>query len=78
MATKRRLLNIAKKMLLDGCIFYCTTRPRMTMKEYEELWGLGFRIQSEWPHPPESRNFYMMENFKKQNIDLYQKLLKEK
>lgn len=72
--SNKRLLNIAKRMLIDGEVFYSTVSPKMNMKEYNALCTLGFRVQSEWPHPPESRLYYMMEPFKDQNLSLYKNL----
>lgn len=72
--TNKRLLNIAKRMLVDGEVFYSTFSPKMSNKEYNALCALGFHVQSEWPHPPESRLYYMMEPFKDQNINLYNNL----
>jgi len=72
--SNRRLLNIAKRMLINGEVFYSTTSPKMTNLEYDKLCQLGFHAQSEWPHPPESRLYYMMTSFKDENLSLYNKL----
>jgi hypothetical protein len=64
-------MNIARRMLFNGEYFYSTHSPKMTVKEFDELSRLGFRIQSEWPHPPESRMYYMMNGFEDYNIKIY-------
>lgn len=60
--TLRRMLNIAQRMIEDGEVFYASISPRMTEREYDALHKFGFRIQSEWPHPPEVRYYYAMRN----------------
>ena len=70
--TRKRLLSIARRMLVDRNIFYTTSSPRMSVKEYNALCDLGFSVQSEWPHPPESRMFYMMAHAREKNVELYE------
>jgi hypothetical protein len=48
-------------MVERGEVFYSSYSPRITFGEYEELLALGFKVQCEWPHPPESKMYYQMD-----------------
>lgn len=72
--SQKRLLNIARRMLFDHEMFFTQDSPRMSMTEYDALRSLGFAVQSEWPHPPECRFFYMMYHARNENLELYRKL----
>lgn len=73
-----RILRIAYRMLYKDEEFYSTQSPRMSNSEYLELSSLGFWIQCEYPHPPESKFYYMMDEFELSNCTLFDKLVKNK
>ena len=74
--TKKRLINIARRMLFGtwDSVFYTTQSPRMTMQEWKDLCLMGFWVQCEHPHPPESKMFYMMSEKEAENLELFKRL----
>lgn len=74
---RKRILKIAKRMLLDGEVFYSSHSPHMTMEDYRRLTAIGFWVQSEFPHPPESRCYYMMSEKRAINLEILKDCLED-